>query len=35
MRTQPDIKIKYQGVKLKKKIDSINDLRSNTLQLKY
>jgi len=29
-----DIKIKYQEMKLKKQINSINDLRPNTLQSK-
>ena len=34
MITKFDIKIKYQEMKLKKQINSINDSRSITLQLK-
>jgi len=34
MRIKPDIKIKYQGMKLKKQIDSITNSRPNTLQLR-
>jgi hypothetical protein len=34
MRTKFDIKIKYQGMKLKKQINSITDSRLNILQSK-
>jgi len=34
MSIKPDIKIKYQGMKLKKQINSIIDSRPNTLQSK-
>jgi hypothetical protein len=32
--TKSDIKINFKGIKLKKKINSINDSMSNTLQSK-
>jgi len=34
MRTKSDIKINCEGMKLKKKINSINDWMPNTLQKK-